>query len=1128
MKSHLAFLLFAFLLLGGTVYPAIGQTSGNDHVVINEVDINPPGDDSLTISEWVELYNPTDSAVDVGGWKVASTTILKKTFTISQGTIIEPGGFLTYSYTKVWFTDVSELVQLRDSDDNVIDETPVITDLSNDFSSWQRTYDGIDTDTSDDWKFATSSVGSTNGKLIVEEEEEAVSVSVEINKSEFLFGETAYISGSVSEEIFYEKPFFQAAPIEILIVGPGFYKPVTLYPNLNLNFETSLSLHQVLGVSEGIYDVTVDYAGSTAQAKFSVGEELIILEEKEPSTLSISFDKESYLPGQTATAIGTTTEIVPFEGLKFKVINPNGIQIYDGTLFPNLGGGGTGTRGGEGSVIVGAQFSTQFYMNTINPVYGEHKILAEYSTQTAESSFLLLEDEKEDTLISLDIDKKFYGIGETVKITGRLNQVWVTSLDLEIIQLNNLALDGGIRSEGVLSGGGTNLKTLDVVRPLGDGSFNYEFKIPASSSSLGNYKITVSKDLGKAFTIFQVVENPDEFIDVSAPISIFVDKVMYESGDTIKISGVVTDIKERTTFEVPVIKISILNELNQPVTIIGVPEGVKLTVSSGTVVVPLEYTAIPDSAGFYNVQFQLSPSIFDEGTYFLKAVYDGKLTASTAISIIDPLNIEGFGQVDINKEVFGLGEEVIVEGIIPGISQGTGIDITLFKPDGDTDTFGVLADNSRFSWSWKTPIAEKSNVITTNERVFLTSNYGVYQVTFGTASGSVNIFFKVSPDPENDTLVVMPLEVTTDMPIYTAGKSITVLGSAQKRAQGTEGLVIQDRAHIVVKTTDFPIKEIYDAFVYLDAGGHFQSSFSLPVTIFKEGNYKVTVNYLTYTAETLFAVENEFLIGSDEELALLVDIDKDEYALGETVHLTGRPNKIIYLDKVDITIVHEDQTQITCGSFVCGSLGTTVSVVPSVSGSFTYDYTISTSDSAKGKYEIITDTDFGRASLIFDVIDKPTMIETPAEAELPVTRTTEKFNRIPDSIIPINTTPIQLAGEEMLPRVIQGSLLTTSRGDESNVNLRITTESGLCIIGQEIDCMISKSTRAPGQIYEIVSIDDMNYKIRYSGPDVRLEKFTILPESNDATLPESTWNVEVIKEDQVSRFYYKITRVAVE
>jgi len=1102
MRSHLAFLLFAFLLLGGTVYPVIGQTSSNDHVVINEVDINPPGDDSLTISEWVELYNPTDSAVNVGGWKVASTTILKKTFTIPQGTIIEPGGFLTYSYTKVWFTDVSELVQLRDSNDNIIDETPKITDVSNDFSSWQRTYDGIDTDTSDDWEFATSSAGSTNGKLIVEEEEEAVSVSVEINKSEFLFGETAYISGSVSEKVFFEKPFFQAAPIEILIDGPTFYKSVTLYPDLNLNFETSLSLHQVLGVSEGIYDVIVDYAGSTAQSKFSVGEEIIIIEEEEQNDLSISFDADSYIPGQTATINGVTKDIIPFEGLKFKVINPSGIQIFDGTLYPNTAG----------------EFTTTIFMTTVSPTYGEHKIIAEYATLEAESTFELLEDEKEDTLISLDIDKKFYGIGETVKITGRLNQVWVSSLDLEIIQLNNLALDVS---------GGTNLKILDVVRALGDGNFNYEFKIPVGSVSLGNYKITVSKDIGSVSTTFQVVENPDEFIDQSVPFSIFVDKEMYDLGDAVIISGVVTDIKERSTFQVEVVKISVLNELKQPVTMIGVPEGLRLTSSPGTVVVPIEYTAIPDSAGFYNVQFQLSPSIFDEGTYFLKAVYDNRLTVSTPISIIDPLNLEGYGQLDINKEVFGLGEEVIVEGIIPNLSQGTGIDITLFKPDGDTDTFGVLADNSRFSWNWKIPIAEKSNVIA-NERVVISSNYGVYQATFSTGTETVKVFFKVSPDPENDSLVVMPLEVTTDRPIYNAGESITVLGTAQKIAQGAEGLVVQERAHIVIKTTDFPVKQIYDAFVYLDAGGHFQSSFSLPVTVFKEGNYKVTVNYLTYRAETLFAVDNEFLIGGDEELALLVNIDKDEYTLGETVHLTGRPNKIIYLDKVDITVTHEKLVQITCGSFVCGSTGFTEAIVPSVSGTFTYDFTIPTDEIVKGKWIITADTDFGKVSLTFDVTDKPIMIEIPAEAELPVTRTTEKFNRIPDSIIPITITSIQLAGEEMLPRVLQGSLLTTTRGDESNVNLRITDESGLCIIGQEIDCMISKSTRAPGQIYEIVSIDDMNYKIRYSGPDVRLEKFTILPESKDATLPEFTWNVEVIKEDQVSRFYYKITRVTVE
>ncbi|MFB5598417.1 MAG: hypothetical protein ACE5RJ_05335, partial [Nitrosopumilaceae archaeon] len=55
-------IVFSILLIVGILVPAYAQTA--DHVVINEVDINPPGDDSASISEWIELYNPTDSSID--------------------------------------------------------------------------------------------------------------------------------------------------------------------------------------------------------------------------------------------------------------------------------------------------------------------------------------------------------------------------------------------------------------------------------------------------------------------------------------------------------------------------------------------------------------------------------------------------------------------------------------------------------------------------------------------------------------------------------------------------------------------------------------------------------------------------------------------------------------------------------------------------------------------------------------------------------------------------------------------------------------------------------------------------------------------------------------------------------
>jgi len=107
-------------------------------------------------------------------------------------------------------------------------------------------------------------------------------------------------------------------------------------------------------------------------------------------------------------------------------------------------------------------------------------------------------------------------------------------------------------------------------------------------------------------------------------------------------------------------------------------------------------------------------------------------------------------------------------------------------------------------------------------------------------------------------------------------------------------------------------------------------------------------------------------------------------------------------------------------------------------------------------------------------------------------------------------------------------LITPSRDDQSDVNLKISTISGTCIIGPDADCLVKESTRKQGQIYDIVEIDGISLKVRYSGPDVRLEKFSILPESSDTFLPDANWNVEVIKDDQVSRFYYKVTYKTVE
>ena len=64
-------------------------------------------------------------------------------------------------------------------------------------------------------------------------------------------------AGTVSEKVYVEFPTFQSEPILINISGPNFEQAVSLYPDSNLNYETTLDLVQVLGISEGTYDVTV-------------------------------------------------------------------------------------------------------------------------------------------------------------------------------------------------------------------------------------------------------------------------------------------------------------------------------------------------------------------------------------------------------------------------------------------------------------------------------------------------------------------------------------------------------------------------------------------------------------------------------------------------------------------------------------------------------------------------------------------------------------------------------------------------------------------------------------------------------------------------------------------------------
>ena len=676
-------LLLSITLIAGISAPVYAQTI-TDHIVINEVDTNPPGDDSQYISEWVELYNPTDDDVDLSGWQISSSFI-KKIYTIPDGTIISSGNFLTFVNEKIWFTDVAESVELTNVNGILIDKTREVFDNDNDLKSWQRTYDG-----SPEWKFTFATAGGSNGQLAEIETFEKVEVTVSSDKSTYIFDELAIIQGSVSEKIFVVKPYFQTQPILITISGPNFDHAVSLYPDYNLNYETTLRLSQVMGISEGIYDVSVIYAGVVSETTFSINSEVIEETQEILSSLTVMTGKSEYLPGQLVTITGVTSETIPLTSVTFSITDSVGQLLSSGNLFPSDG-----------------EFSTSLYLSTVNPDYGAYAVSVEYGDDVANSIFNVVElvnDEPVSVVsdsIIFDIDQSEYLLNDYMTLSGEIS----------------------------------------------------------------NFDSTSGNPMGKGY--YQVVYFNFKSSDGVAP---FMTSAIMDSVD-------------------------------------------------GAKSVEFTLTAIPNSSGVFSIDVRLPFVVFSEGDYTVKANYGG------------------------------------------------------------------LIDVEKFS----------------------------------------------------------------------------------------------------------------------------------------------IVNKKSYTDETIST---------------------------ETTSGIGNPN----------------------------------SSIPGKPSSNDEKF-----DDLYGRY----------------VSNVKTVIE--------------KVNRISDNLISINTQEKIIDDQSVSPRVLSGSMITASKDVQADVNLQVMSESGICIIGQNSDCLVSESTREPGQIFELVQVDGLNLNVRYSGPDVRLEKFSILPQSSDQFLPDTNWNVQVIKDDEISRFYYKVT-----
>jgi len=1145
----------------------MSQSSFDSEIIINEVETNPAGSDT---SEFVELYNSAPIDIDVSGWTIIPSASWK-TYEIPDGTIIESNSFAAFTHVNFWFKDFGETITLRDVSGNLIDETPLLKDSEDNANSWQRTTDGLDTDSVSDWELKRMTPKSSNGKII-ETEESEFSLFATLGNTEYSFEETLTIYGTVSEELFTNL----SAPemVKINIQGPNYFKNIALFPDRELAFSTTVNIQKVLGFNSGDYDVSVSYGEYSSVLNFNVSAEEFSSESaSESENLEIVTDKESYIPGELVVLFADTNSSIEYGGLDYTVTNPNQKIVFEGTIFPNESFSKVFQHGG-GQLY---PFSTQLFMETVNPVYGTYTIEGTYKSQnpryyvaedvlTTSATFVLSEEIKENVPISLSTDKEIYSVGDIIKVTGRSNDIWVEDLELKVQQTGILSTSAIGSDARYLAPDPFNLQ--DTVRLNGDGTFEYEFTLVEDAtaaenyaSSFGDYKVSVFEYFGDAVTYFKVVEDPESFVDVRTPLGLKIDKSSYVLGSSLSLTGKILDYHQseignsmRNSVEITFSDSSgatvnyILDKNNQSNDAAREISGKKTT--------PIVFTAFPDSVGGYKMDIVLHPIQFDYGIYTANVVhqisgasesitFEIKSAQSEIITetetqepltmkicksnrahvdeILKDLRSIGKGEIPPSMESvvcgenlkFEVGDKLVVTGkVIP--KTGVALDQSSTKTSAQTQGGSSYATNYAQAMMNYVEVSipyPRSMTISTNS-AYQTVPDADENYTGGGGSGEGSSYYR---DAEGN--VVRP---DTNCEISAAGEC-TGTSRSDRIGQGSyDGTVIMKEQKLLL--TDMRYK------AYPDANGNYATVFELRAGVFKDGIYAVKADYFGHHDETSVKITDSSLKGGLKP-SISVNLEKDEFVSGDTVRISGTINNIYYYDSVSVKVDTPDVSQINCFEGAQCGFGNSekkIRVQEGVSGpGFFWNYKLP-KDAPLGLYTIVVDTHFGEFKKSFFVVDESEVIGTPAPQATISKKIIEKFNRISDDKIPIMLTEKSTDDSTLSPRVIQGSLFTSARGEESDVNLRITTSAGQCVIGQGSDCLVTESTRKPGAIYSIVTIDDVNYKIRYSGDDVRLEKFSIVPEDSSSKIDIDNWNVEIIKEEQPSRFYYKVSYVALE
>ena len=556
------------------------------------------------------------------------------------------------------------------------------------------------------------------------------------------------------------------------------------------------------------------------------------------------------------------------------------------------------------------------------------------------------------------------------------------------------------------------------------------------------------------------------------------DQSSYYLNQDISISGQIQDFSPSTT-----------NPMNDSVDIIFIDSDGK-TVSAGTYASNsgqyfnaaqemLKFTVLPDSDGNFELTTVLNPIAFSLGSYSVQAstYQSGKIVDTDDFEIVSVPVEEVAEEIPIVFEFcHSNGSSIDASKIIVNYKKGL-------------DVVDCVGDNNFLA----------------GDKLFV--------------RGTV-----ILPDYQREVYQKGETFVTVSIPI---SQSITWSGNYVTTDLSTGASDDAGVEREQIKFADISFKALPED------DGSFVAIFDLPPIQFESGLYPIKVSFQGNEVEQIARIINEstLLPGEPE---LIVATDKNEYTQGEIVQISGMIQNSYHGEDVTVVVTTPDFFEYNCAVIECIVDNNRNIVTPEqgiIEHNFSWDYQLGSSDASLGKYTVtVTTPRFSAIETTFFVTEESKILEAePVKENTSIPKKViEKFNRISESTILISLEEKTIQDSELLPRVIQGSLFTAARGQEAVVNIQVSTPTGECVIGQDTSCMVNQSTRKPGAIYEVVTIGEENYKVRYSGSDVRLEKFSILPESSEIGIEIKDWNVQVLKDEQPTRFYYKISYVNLE